>query len=98
MYDLGLGANAGPCTTSGLGPNAAPCTTYWIRSQCRAMYDLGLGPNARPCTTYIIRSHSHRHGMWQMLRVHGVGGKLMKAVQSFYVDSRACLWVRNDVS
>ena len=30
-----------------------------------------------------------RHGMWQMLRVYGVGGKLLKAVQSFYVDRRA---------
>ena len=30
-----------------------------------------------------------RHGMWQMLRVYGVGGKLLKAVQSFYVDSMA---------
>ena len=30
-----------------------------------------------------------RHGMWQMLRVYGVGGKLLEAVQSFYVDSRA---------
>ena len=39
-----------------------------------------------------------RHGMWQMLRVYGVGGKLSKAVQSFYVDSRACVRVRNDVS
>ena len=28
-----------------------------------------------------------RHGMWQMLRVYGVGGKLLKVVQSFYVDS-----------
>ena len=26
-----------------------------------------------------------RHGMWQMLTVYGVGGKLLKAVQSFYV-------------
>ena len=32
----------------------------------------------------------NRHGKWQMLRVYGVGGKLLKAVQSFYVDSRAC--------
>ena len=24
-----------------------------------------------------------RHGMWQMLRVYGVGGKLLKAVQNF---------------
>ena len=28
-----------------------------------------------------------RHGMWQMLRVYGVGGKLLKAVQSFYEDA-----------
>ena len=28
-----------------------------------------------------------RHGMWQMLRVYRVGGNLLKAVQSFYVDS-----------
>ena len=39
-----------------------------------------------------------RHIMWQMLRVYGVGGKLLKAVQSFYVDSRACIRVGNDVS
>ena len=37
-------------------------------------------------------------GMWQMLRVYGVGGKLLKAMQSFYVDSRACVLVGNDVS
>ena len=24
-----------------------------------------------------------QHGMWQMLKVYGVGGKLLKAVQSF---------------
>ena len=36
--------------------------------------------------------------MWQMQRVYGVGGKLLKAVQSFYVDSRACVRVGNDVS
>ena len=40
----------------------------------------------------------NRHGIWQILRVHGVGGKLLKAVQSFYVDSRACVRVGNDVS
>ena len=39
-----------------------------------------------------------RHGMWQMLRVYGVGGKLLKAVQSFYVDSWACVWLGNYVS
>ena len=39
-----------------------------------------------------------RHGMWQMLRVYGVGGKLLKTMQSFHVESRACVRVRNDVS
>ena len=36
--------------------------------------------------------------MWQMLRVYRVGGKLLKAVQSFYIDSKACIRVGNDVS
>ena len=36
--------------------------------------------------------------MWQMIRVYGIEGKLLTAVQSFYVDSRACVRERNDVS
>ena len=39
-----------------------------------------------------------QHGMWQMLRLCGVGGKLLKAVQNFYKDSGACVCVGNDVS
>ena len=41
-----------------------------------------------------------RHDMWQMLRVYvnGVERKSFKAVESFYVDSRACVWLRNYVS
>ena len=39
-----------------------------------------------------------RNGMWQMLRVYKVGEKLMKAMQSFYIDSRVCVRVGNDVS
>ena len=33
-----------------------------------------------------------------MLRVYGVGGKYLKAVQSFHKDSRACVLMGNDVS
>ena len=36
--------------------------------------------------------------MWQMLRAYGVGEKLMNAVQSFHVDSRARVRVENEVS
>ena len=39
-----------------------------------------------------------RHGMWQIGTVYGVGVKLLKEVQSFYIDSRACVRVENDVS
>ena len=39
-----------------------------------------------------------RHCMLLMLRVYGVVGKLLKAVQSFYIDSRACVRVGNDAS
>ena len=35
--------------------------------------------------------------MWQMLRVYGVGGKLLKAVQSFYVDIKVSARVGMDV-
>ena len=39
-----------------------------------------------------------RHGMLQMPRVCGVGGKLLKVVQSFYLVIRACVWVGMDAS
>ena len=39
-----------------------------------------------------------RYGTWQMIRLYGVGGKLLKAVQSFYRDNRACVRVGNDLS
>ena len=34
-----------------------------------------------------------RHGMCLILRLYGVGRKLLKAEQSFYKDSRACVRV-----
>ena len=39
-----------------------------------------------------------QNGMWQMLRVYGVGAKLLKAVQSFFIDSRVCVRSEMDVS
>ena len=38
-------------------------------------------------------------GIWQVLRVYGAGGILLKPMQNFYdVDSRACVLVRMNVS
>ena len=39
-----------------------------------------------------------RDALWQMLRLYGVCGKLLKAIQNFNVDSRACVRIGNEVS
>ena len=46
----------------------------------------------------LEKAYDTRHSMWQILRVYGVGGRLLKAVQSLYVDSKACVRVGNGVS
>ena len=39
-----------------------------------------------------------RGAMWEVLGLYGVGGRLLKAVKSFYVDSKACVRVGNEES
>ena len=39
-----------------------------------------------------------REGLWQMLRLYGLGGRLLRAVKSFYESSRACVRVGDSVS
>ena len=38
-----------------------------------------------------------RHCIWQMLRLYGVRGKLLKAVESSNADIMACFWEGMDV-
>ncbi len=37
-------------------------------------------------------------GLWTVLGLSGQGGRLLKGVKSFYVNSRACVRVGNEVS
>ncbi len=39
-----------------------------------------------------------REGLWTVLRLYGLGGRLLKGVKSFYKNSRACVRVGNGVS
>ena len=39
-----------------------------------------------------------RKALWQVCRIYGVGGRLLRGVQSFYEDSRACVRVGSEVS
>ena len=39
-----------------------------------------------------------RDAMWNVLRLYGIGGRLLRGVKSFYVGSKACVRVGNEVS
>ncbi len=39
-----------------------------------------------------------REGLWPVLRLYGLGDRLLKAVKKFYVNSRGCVRVGNSVS
>ena len=36
--------------------------------------------------------------MWNVLRLYGIGGRLLRGVESLYVGSKACVRVGNEVS
>ena len=38
-----------------------------------------------------------RDAMWNVLRVYGIGGRLLRGVKSLYVGSKACVRVGNEV-
>ena len=39
-----------------------------------------------------------RDGMWQVMRINGVGGRVLRGIKSFYDDGRACVRVGGEVS
>lgn len=39
-----------------------------------------------------------REAMWNVMRLYGVGGRLLQAVKSFYKGSKACVRIGNEVS
>ena len=39
-----------------------------------------------------------REAMWKVMRIYGIGGRLLQAVESMYASSKACVRVGNEVS
>ena len=39
-----------------------------------------------------------RKSLWQMLRMYDVGGKLLNGIKSMYVDSSACVRIKEGIS
>ena len=39
-----------------------------------------------------------RDAMWQVMRIYGIGGRVLKGIMSFFDEGRACVRVENMVS
>ena len=39
-----------------------------------------------------------RDAVWNVLRLYGIGGRLLRGLKSLYVGSKACVRVGNEVS
>ena len=76
------------------------CTdqTFIVRQICEKY--LGKGKDVYFAFLDLEKAYDRvdRDAMWNVLRMYGVGGKLLKAVKSLYADSKACVRVGNEVS
>ena len=39
-----------------------------------------------------------REALWQVLRIYGIGGRVLRGIMSFYVEGRACVRVGGEIS
>ena len=46
----------------------------------------------------IVYDRVDRVAMWNLLRIYGIGGRLLQGVKSLYEDSKACVRVGNEMS
>ena len=45
-----------------------------------------------------VYDRDDRDAMWNVLKLYGIGGRLLQGVKSLYVGSKACVRVRNGAS
>ena len=76
------------------------CTNQiFIVSQICEKY-LGKGKDVYFAFLDLEKKYSRvdRDAMWNVLRLYGIGGRLLQGVKSLYVRSKACVRVGNEVS
>ena len=61
---------------------------------------LGMGKDVYFAFLDLEKAYSRvdRGAMWNVLRLNGIGGRLLRGVKSLYVGSKACVRVGNEVS
>lgn len=68
----------------------------------RRMCEKFLAKDKEVCWAFMDLEKAYdridREALWQVLRIYGVGGRLLRGVQSFYIDSRAYVRVGNEMS
>ena len=68
-----------------------------IRQMCKKY--LPEGKDVYSAFLYLEKAHDKvdRDAMWGVLRLYGIGGRLLQAVTSLNVSSKACVRVGNEV-
>ena len=71
---------------------------FIVRQICKKY--LGKSKNMYFAFLYLEKVHDRvdRNAMWNILRLYGIGGRLLQGVKSLYVGSKACVRVGNEVS
>ena len=74
------------------------CTDQIVRQICEKY--LGKGKDVYFAFLDLEKAYDRvdRDAMWNVLRVYGIGGRLLRGVKSLYVGSKACVRVGNEVS
>ena len=66
------------------------CEKYYIAKD-KDVYFAFLDPEK-------VYDRIDRKAMWKVLRIYGIGGRLLRAVKSLYAGSRACVRVGSELS
>ena len=71
---------------------------FVVRQICEKY--LGKGKDVYFAFLDLEKAHDSvdRDAMWNVLRLNGIGGRLLRGVKSLYVGSKACVKVGNEVS
>ena len=76
------------------------CTdqNFIVRQMCEKY--LGKGKDVYFAFLDLEKAYDRvdRDAMWNVLRLYGIGGRLLRGVKSLYVGSKACVRVGNEVS
>ena len=75
-----------------------PFLLVYVRQICEKY--LGKGKDVYFAFLDLEKAYDRvdRDAMWNVLRVYGIGGRLLRGVKSLYVGSKACVRVGNEVS